>query len=54
MTPKLKYVGKQFTDATNTLYIRLWDLHNSPCPEQHPDGSSVSLYTLKKIGVVRR
>jgi hypothetical protein len=26
--------------------FRLWDVHNSPRPDLHPDGSTVSEYTV--------
>ena len=48
---RLEYIGKQ--EFPGEQAIRLWNIYNSPMPELHPDGSTLSLESLRQMGVVR-
>lgn len=44
---KLKFIG--FQEDGNGGRFPLWNLFNSPKPELHPDGSTVSLQSWKAL-----
>lgn len=47
---RLVYIGAQEWPGHEP--IRLWNMFNSPRPDLHPDGSTVSLETLREMGVL--
>ncbi len=47
----LEYIGKQYF-SNGIDYMPMWNIHNSPKRNVHPDGSSVGLESLKNIGAV--
>lgn len=49
---KLKYIGKMTDVEIPNLDLRLWNIFNSPRPDLHPDGSSISVASLKEMGII--
>jgi hypothetical protein len=44
---KLKFIGWQ--GGLDGAYFPMWNVFNSPKPELHPDGSTVSLLGWKEL-----
>lgn len=49
--PILKYIGRQYFNDNE--WIALWNIYNSPMPHLHPEGSSISIESLRQMGMVR-
>lgn len=48
---KLRYIGRQYVNDTE--YFNMWNLIDSPRPDLHPSGSSISLEGLREMGVIK-
>lgn len=49
MSIKLRYIGKQ--EFPGHAPVKLWNIKDSPRPDLHPDGSTVSIEGLREMGV---
>lgn len=48
---KLVFIG--FQEGMNGERFKLWNIINSPCPDLHPNNSTISLVSLKEMGIVK-
>lgn len=49
--PILVYIGKQFDMSGNGF--PLWNIYNSPRPDLHPNGSTISTESLREMEMIR-